>query len=907
MAGAPFTIKLWIYPGANPAASPSTWGLAQDISAYVRQPGQDGGQVISYTGGRQDEAAQVDAGTLSLSLDNRGGQFSTHNALGPWAGLLDTNTPYRFGMTSGLDTFTRTAGSLGTSDSGQLWVANTGSFSTTGAGAQLSFASAGVSGTAHLTDSGAADYDLVFTTWCSVVTTGDSQIGAGIQWTTGSDVLLFRLDFQPAGALICQIHRIGGAGTAILATSAALPTTYTAGQRYRVRCQRDGFEVRMKAWPEASTEPATWNLTTTENSLAPGDMGIFAWRLAGNTNAGATFQGFDTFESTAIEQSGTVVQWPVRWDKSGNNSWAPISGAGILRRLQQGKGARKSPLTRQLAAYSPTGFWPLEDAAGSAGFAALVKGTQPGIYSGVTLAADSTLPGSTTSPVLAVDTGFIRVVSTKLHRSDGFSAMFFTKMSAVPTAKTAFCQLSTSGLAKRWVMSIDATATYVEAFDADDNLLSSAVNLFSPQVPTDWIAWQLETSVTGGTTTSWLFLSHSIGEVTYYTQSGSHSGSGSAQVSQVQSMVIGSKNLSGMAVANLWLGPNTLPFVTDSFSRVSDGYRGELASDRITRVCAEEGILVTVEPGVSDPCGPQQESTALDVLRAAEAADQGILYERGTGLGYRPRSVRYRQSVLMALTVAAGQIDDPPEPIMDDQRRANSVTASRVGGSSATVTDDANVAKIGAYPGPSLNLNVASDDVLPWHAGWRVYLGTRRDLRWPGLSLDFARNPTLLPAWRKRGYGPRIQVTTGRPQVLGSDPDVIVEGFAVQLHPFGMNVALAASSAQGWDVYTLDDDLVRLDADNSKLDLAVTTTVATTIQVDNNGDAGNTWAPTSLLPAEVPFYIRVDQEVMTVTNVGDVFSSTKQILTVTRGTNAAANTHVAGAQVSLAYPMIIAL
>jgi len=65
--------------------------------------------------------------------------------------------------------------------------------------------------------------------------------------------------------------------------------------------------------------------------------------------------------------------------------------------------------------------------------------------------------------------------------------------------------------------------------------------------------------------------------------------------------------------------------------------------------------------------------------------------------------------------------------------------------------------------------------------------------------------------------------------------------------------------------------------------------------------------PTSLYPAEVPFYIRVDQEVMTVTNVGDIFSTTKQTLTVTRNVNGAANTHAAGAAVSLAYPMIIAL
>jgi len=902
MAVPPFTVKLWIYPGANPAASPSAWGLQQDVSAYIRHPGSDGGQPVSYTAGRQDEAAQVDAGTISLTLDNRDGRFSTHNALGPWAGLLDTNTPYRFGVQSGYDSFNRTASSLGTSDSGLVWGGNT--YATNGSVALGSLASANTANQVRLIDSGSADYEMLFTASCSVVTTGGAFIASGQQWADPNNILIYGLEFSPAGVLVAKIQSyVNAVGYNQVGSSSTLPYTYAAGDRFRVRCQRDGAEVRMKAWPELGTEPVAWQAVGTESALPPGDLGFYTWRTSGVTNVGVIVASYDNFETTAIEQSGTVVQWPVRWDKSGNNSWAPISGAGILRRLQNGKTNRKSPLTRQLAAYSPTGFWPLEDATGSVSFAATVPGTQPGLFKNVNLAADSTLPGSSVSPVFANDAGWIKVSSNKNHSSDGFSAMFFTKFSAIPSGKTAFCTLQTTGRAVRWVISIDSANTYVDAYDSDDNLLSSAVNAFAPQDPLQWMSWQLETAISGGNT-SWSFLSNQVGQATYYVQAGSHS---STVISQVRSMVIGSKTLSGLAVADLWMGPNTLPFVTDSFSLVSDGYRSELASDRIRRICLEEGIPVTIEAGVSDPCGPQQEASALDSLRAAEAADMGILYERGTGLGYRPRSARYRQSVLMALTVAAGQIDDPPEPIMDDQRRANSVTVSRVGGSSATVTDAANVARIGYYPGPTPSLNVYTDDVLPWHAGWRVYLGTRRDLRWPGLSLDLARNPSLLPFWRKRAYGPRIQVTTGKPQVLGSDPDVIVEGYAVQLWPTGWKVKLAASSAQGWDVYTLDDDLERMDADNSTLDTAVTTTVATTIQVTNNGDAGNTWVPTSLYPAEVPFYIRVDQEVMTVTNVGDIFSTTKQTLTVTRNVNGAANTHAAGAAVSLAYPMIIAL
>jgi hypothetical protein len=116
----PYDIRTWIYPGANPAADPSTWPLAVDISTKVRYPGDDGGQVISYTAGRQDEASQVDAGTLALTLDNRDGAFSTKNRAGPYYGKLSRNTPIIVGTVSGYDTFARTttAPAVGTSDSG---------------------------------------------------------------------------------------------------------------------------------------------------------------------------------------------------------------------------------------------------------------------------------------------------------------------------------------------------------------------------------------------------------------------------------------------------------------------------------------------------------------------------------------------------------------------------------------------------------------------------------------------------------------------------------------------------------------------------------------------------------------------------------------------------------------------
>jgi hypothetical protein len=57
----------------------------------------------------------------------------------------------------------------------------------------------------------------------------------------------------------------------------------------------------------------------------------------------------------------------------------------------------------------------------------------------------------------------------------------------------------------------------------------------------------------------------------------------------------------------------------------------------------------------------------------------------------------------------------------------------------------------------------------------------------------------------------------------------------------------------------------------------------------------------------VPFYIKINGEIMQVTNVGAIFSSTKQTLTVVRSVNGVVKTHAAGSVVQLAYPTYLAL
>lgn len=879
---APLDIRVWIYPGADPATDSTYWGLAEDISAYLRYPGGDGGQAIEYSWGRGDEAGQVDASSIAMTLDNRDGRFSTANVLGPYYGYLTRNTPIVVGTRSGYDTFARTGATIGTSTGGQAYSATSLIWSTNGTSLLASGLAANAIALAAMATTASRDFDLTFKVKSNQVSTGASYVASAQQRIDNSNYLLFSVVFGLAGALSVQFQRVGTDGGSLVFGTVVLGYTYAASTQYSVRVQRTGQQVRMKVWATAGAEPSAWTTSGTEAYLAPANLGLHVWRVVGNTNVGQILT-FNDLEIISLEAIATVVQWPIRWNKAATNSWAPIQCAGILRRLQQGSGPLKSPLTRQMTSYGPTGYWPLEDESGATFFGSAVEGVNGATMRDVTPAGDSTLAGGGSAPTLSATNGTIQAYTPYrvAGSATGFAALILAKFpNGLPATSTSVVAWQSVGPAARWTFSMTATAWAMTATAADGTVLGTdSANFLADMDAAEWMAWQLETEVVGANTV-WSFIGHQVGLGTYYAITGSFAGT---TVSSASHVIIGSSNLpQGTAFAHAWLGENGLPFVNDSFSLVSSGYAGELASDRIQRLCDEEGIPVQVEPGESSPLGAQPRGNILSVLRAAADADIGILYEVGTGLGYRPRSARYNLSTWQTLTVAAGEIDAPPEPIDDDQRYRNRWTVSRDGGAFALAEDVGEIETNGLYE-DSASVNAYSDDTLTDHAAWLLGTTKRQGFRWPRLSLNLVRSTSLISAWRQRPYFPRLAVTTGLDQVAGADPDVILEGYSATLYPHGWAVVMNCSNAAAWDVGLWDT--ARWDNPDSILvgDYASGAT-ALTVTTDTIE-----WSST------VPYDILISGERMTVTAVGAATST--QVLTVTRSVNGVVKAQADAAEV----------
>src|SRR6185369_14890769 len=98
----------------------------------------------------------------------------------------------------------------------------------------------------------------------------------------------------------------------------------------------------------------------------------------------------------------------------------------------------------------------------------------------------------------------------------------------------------------------------------------------------------------------------------------------------------------------------------------ANGYLGELATTRIRRVAAEQGVPMVCTSGLSQAMGAQPVDTFVNILRAAEAVDGGVLYESAWGLSFQALNDRTNMPVSLALDFNQMHIADTPEPADDD-------------------------------------------------------------------------------------------------------------------------------------------------------------------------------------------------------------------------------------------------
>jgi hypothetical protein len=892
VSGEGLDIRVEIAPDAQPDGDPNGWTWL-DVSAYRRKSAD-----VEINYGRDDEASEVEAGDASLTFDMRDGLLSPRNPLSSLYRRIGTNTPIRFRLPLVTDTFTRTvaAGGWGTSDSGGTWSNGNGWNSVNGSGGLTALAAPNTAAEQTITNAAGLDIDVTYSVSLSAVTTGDRWTSAFIlRKIDGNNMYRVHTDLKPGGVVTIRLSRRENGGNNDLVEDLTTSATYSANTKVWTRIVAEGGFLRAKVWSGLkSAEPTDWNIWSTLVRIEGGTFGFYQWRYSGNTNVGTLTSAVDDFTVDALLWAGNVPEWPPRWDRSGRDATMSVQAAGPMRRLNQGDDPIRSPLTRQLPRYSPAGYWPIEDDTGSTRAASAVANGLAAVPTNIEFGVEeSELPGSRRMAKVTGTSSLLRGrARVSVATPTGFAGLIFWKHSSIPAADTVMVEWRTQNTVQRWQVIAGPGGFRLFAYDSDGTKIVDSGTVAYVIDPTKVFSIQLETTQSGSNI-AWSLIWNQVGLLDFWAINGTVTG----LVGRPTEFTIpGNTGNTGALFGHIWMGPATLPYVDATFLQISSGYVGELATDRIERLCAEQNVDLSIMLGDGEPLGAQRPGKFLDLLREAASGDLGVLYERAYALAYVPRVARYNTAVRMSLDWTGGDLSEAPQPTDDDQRLRNRWTVKRTNGSEATYEDAASIARHGAI-GDSAEINIASDERLPLHAGWRTSLTTLDELRWPVIELDLIAHPELRPLFLSTRVGSRITVINPKAQVAGTTIDLIIEGVKQVIGRFKWDVTLTCSPAQVWDVAVWSDGVSRWGA------------LTTTLQTARNASQ-TSWTITSVNPEDVwsttasGYQWEVGGEFVTVQSIGAASGSGPyvQTATVIRAQNGVSKAQAAGTPIRMARP-----
>jgi hypothetical protein len=603
--------------------------------------------------------------------------------------------------------------------------------------------------------------------------------------------------------------------------------------------------------------------------------------------------------------SGLTPAWPGR---SGHLCWVRVAITGTLARLGVGQSPLRLPLERAIRGDLALAHWPLDDPENSTQGASAASGAPAmGVIADPKWAQIDGPPGAPGKYVLIRegDASLCNLYAQVPAAAAGEWAVegwvYYT--ATAHTGSYANCSVfswMTSGSYARWEIRVDEsdaatpTCSISVHFETPDAVYRfNSVGSSTPRSGT-WQHFRVTCHTSGSSTVVNWYVNGVA--ATPHTIASTTAGRVLAVSSPIVLSWTESYAVQTVALAHLAVYDSV---ATDHYP-AGLGWAGETASARISRLCAEEGVRVTVTAGSSEPMGTQTSAKFLDLLRECEATDQGRLGETNFGLSYRPRSSLYAQVPALALDGSKGEIGDPFSPALDRQRLRNEFKISRKGGSSATWADITNQALRGRLD-DSAEINTSTDEVLVHHAQWRTGYGVQVGMRYPALGLDLGRHPTLITAWMGLRLGDRVQGTQPVRQHPTDTIDQLVEGRSQTLRGLTRwTVTMVTSPARPYDVMIVQGagNAGRLDTSASTLaTLAPAAAVGDTTVLSVTTSTGPLLSLKATYPADFPVVCDLGGEMVTVTNCTG--GTSPQTVTVTRGGRGWTKAHPVGTPLKL--------
>lgn len=895
-------------------------GAWADITEYVYQ--RDG---LTIARGRRDEGSEVNPTTLTLTLDNRDGRFSPRNPTGAYYGLIGRNSQIRIALREELG-----------------WL-------------QINQATGTTVTTTHVSTPDAAalditgDLDIRFE--ADLDSWRDSMDLVG-KWTTTGDQRSYRFRLLSSGLLRLS-HSTDGTSGGVLEVDSTVPVPITSG-RLAVRATLDvsngGNRVREffvsdsidGTWTQLGDTVTTAGTTSVFASTAtlhvldnPNDSGITSL-IRGRVLAAAVLNGIggtevanpdftlqDEADTSFSDDAGRtwtlngdidlthydmrfvgeVTAWPQRWDTTGTDVYTTITASGALRRLLQGSLIGSTLYRGTIRDPDVVAYWPMEDGTNSNVFGSAFPGARDiGISTTTNPASDSTFACS--DPLPTIGSSALRAVVLSYPGNGQISVQFLLHVPEALAGDSILATILTGGTAPRWdvlygtgsggtlaLRAIDADgatiATYgPSGFDVNGNPMLLKVRLSQDGADIDTVLTTYTVGDTAQVAISNTLSTRTINRVTSVTLNPS-----------------ASADHEGVTIGHLAV-TQTTDALYEEIDQVN-AWSGELATDRIKRLCEEESVAFCPVgargDGDSVTLGPQLSDSLINLLRQAANADLGILFEgrEFLELRYRPAHALYSQEPDITLDYELHQMQSL-EPVEDDQLTRNDVTVSRIGGGSARaevtagpLSTDIPPAGVGRYDS-SVSVSLENDSTLADQASFRVHLGTVDEARYPrlALALESAHLEDDRVTVHRLDLGDRLSVTGPPAWLAQQDITQLIQGYTETMNAFHHGFVLNLSPASPWDIGVYDDFYAGDRYGNG--DCTTTEALDTTetgVDVTTGGD-GAPWSTTA-----DGFDIMVGGEQMTVTSVSGTGAA--QTLTVTRSVNGVVKSHVSGVAVEL--------
>jgi hypothetical protein len=496
-----------------------------------------------------------------------------------------------------------------------------------------------------------------------------------------------------------------------------------------------------------------------------------------------------------------------RWDESTNLAVVDVVAQGRLRRAQQRTKPLHSAGYRAITGvgggifalgsdrFSPLAYWPFEDESAATAAASAVPGVGSLAVSGVTFGADATLVGS--APVATLATGaLIDAVAPPSVDVGYWAGLFLINIPTEPAATTTVMDFTTTGTAPTWRVELVPGGTaqfHVRAYDSSGtSLLDQASGALDSYFGDPFLIF-LSARQTGADINYRFWALNASDPATGFGLDSTLSGYTTGRLTGMR--LFATVGLDGASFGHLAMyndpdyDDGNDPQTASNAVGLGKPAQNERPDERFTRLCLEENVPATadVPDQIDIAMGPQSIDTLVALLRESGTIDGTVLNDSGqtlsadlllqTGLLWLPaRSDRENRDATMTLDIASGHVAPPFEPTLDDQDIVNDVEVSRTGGSSARVSDEDHIAVEGRYD-ERVTVNTADDTFLRHLAGLRVNLGTVRGMRFPSVSWNLRKSPSLAQQWMACRLFHRIDVTNPPSQYPPDDIETILEGY----------------------------------------------------------------------------------------------------------------------------------